>query len=79
MLYPFFVAPLVFHQGSSRVVPRVIVNQLVALWAQKHEILRRVDVFRTKKNSAPRAIRPESYDVCYLRKITFSQSHRMFD
>jgi hypothetical protein len=57
----------------------VIVNQLVALGAQKHEILRRVDVLRTKTNSAPRAIGPESYDVRYLRKITLSQSHRMFD
>ena len=39
----------------------------------------RVDVLRTKTNSAPRAIGPESYDVRHLRKITFSQSHRMFD
>src|SRR5207245_9324069 len=74
-----FMALLVFAKRLDGVLDGVVVNELVTLWTQKHQIAYFIDVRGAKTDGAAGPLFAECNDVGYLSKVAFGQRDVMLE
>jgi hypothetical protein len=69
---------LVFFQCSARVLGRMIVNEFVALRAEKHQIAYVVNISRPRTFVPSGSSRPEGHHMSYFGEVPVGQGQMVF-